>query len=133
VGVGDVAWVERSAAPGEDALDAPFGLGDHLGRGWAALDQAVEVRRGAPAQDRSGAACLDGSEVVRLAARGAVADAVDARVFQQQRARSETPVDRARRDTRIEELRPAHHAVLFSADLSENPGHRPGLASHSDA
>ena len=51
VGLGDISWVERSTALGKDALDAPFGGGDHLGRWCATLGEAVKVGRGPPAQD----------------------------------------------------------------------------------
>jgi hypothetical protein len=132
VDLGDVSRVERSTAPGEDALDAPFGARCHLGRWWAALEEAVEVRGGTAAQHGAGAARLDRREVARLAARRAVAHAVDTRILGQQRAGAESPLDRPDRDAGRQEPPTRDHAVPLRRQRRKYRLHRPALTSHSD-
>jgi hypothetical protein len=132
VDLGDVARVKGSTAPSEDALDAPFGARRHLGRGWAALDEAAEVARGSPAQHRALAARLHRREVARLAARRAMSDTVDTPVLGQQRSRAHAPLDLPRRDAGRQEPSARHHTVPPAPDPSQNLLDRPALTSHSD-
>jgi hypothetical protein len=128
--LGDVAWVERSTALGRDALDAPFGSRQDLGWWWVTLDQAVEVPRGPPGEHGARAAGLDGREVARLAARGAVTDAVDAPVFDQKCTGTNPIPDLPRLDPGVQELRPADHAVLVRTNRGKNSGDCPALVTH---
>lgn len=88
--------------------------------------------RGQAAQQRPVAARPNRGEVARLETRGAVSDAVDARVLAQQRAGAEAMLDLRLGHVRAPQLGAGHDAVRRARDLLDRLFHRPALWPHSD-
>jgi hypothetical protein len=109
---------------GDHAAQLPLGGRHHLGRRRAVLDESLEVRGGAAAEERAIAAGENGGYVGGLDAGRLVADAIHTRVQADQRSGPQPVPDLLRADTGAQQLRPGHHSVGSRRQPADHPLYR---------
>jgi len=115
-----------------DAACAPLGGGDHFRRRGRPLDEDQQVRRRLPGPQRALAARAYGRWVRRFDAWSPVAEPVDARELDQERADAQTVAYLRERQAGVNGLATGDHAMRDGGDPREFLLGRPALVLRHD-